>query len=161
MSVRSSGYDSDILDQVLCCFMRTILRLQESGVEKLPVENHLPEPLKSYMKAAMGLFTGGEPPEITRIILEAEYDVLLHNLPGVDIETVMGLQMIKELSFHIRFDDDYYRYLLDTCNLWGNTALEYACLTFYPKLPDEIREKYGVNDLIRFVPREKMRLEDY
>ncbi len=160
MGVRSIGYDNEMLDGVLCCFMRTILRLQETGVERLPVENCLPEPLKSYMEIAMRLLIGGIPPETSRIILESEYDTLLYG-GNADIRTVMCLQMIKELSFHIRFDEDCYQYLLDTDNLWGNTALEYASRTFYPKLPAEVREKYGIDDLIRYIPREMLRLEDY
>lgn len=160
MSVRSSGYDNETLDAVLCYFMRTILHLQESGVEKLPVENHLPEPVGAYMDIAMKLLTGGEPPETSRIILDAEYDVLLSR-GGADIETVICLQMIKEVSCHIHFDDDYYKYLLNTCNLWGNAALEYASRTFYPNLPKEIREKYGIDDLIKYMPQEMFRLEDY
>lgn len=160
MSVRSCGYDNETLDEVLCYFMRTILHLQESGVERLPVENHLPEPVGAYMDIAMKLLTGGEPLETSRIILDSEYDILLSR-GGADIETVICLQMIREVSCHIRFDDDYYKYLLNTCNLWGNTALEYASLTFYPNLPKEIREKYGIDELIKYMPQERFRLEDY
>ncbi|MDE7043889.1 MAG: hypothetical protein K2O97_02540, partial [Acetatifactor sp.] len=97
MSVRSSGYDSETLDAVLCYFMRTIQHLQESGVEKLPLENDLPEPVRSYMDIAIGLLTDGQPPETSRLILESEYDVLL-NRTEADIDTVMCLQVIRELS---------------------------------------------------------------
>ncbi|MDE6926818.1 MAG: hypothetical protein K2P59_16475 [Acetatifactor sp.] len=153
MSVRSSGYDSETLDAVLCYFMRTIQHLQESGVEKLPLENDLPEPVRSYMDIAIGLLTDGQPPETSRLILESEYDVLL-NRTEADIDTVMCLQVIRELSCHIHFDEDYYGYLLSTGNLWGNKALEYASLTFYPNLPAEIRKKYGIDDLIKYIPKE-------
>ena len=160
MSVRSSGYDNDTLDEVLCCFMRTILHLQETGIENLPVENSLSEPVKSYMDIAIELLIGGQPPETSQIILQSEYDVLL-NRERQELETVMCLQMIKELSCHIHFDEDYYGYLLSTGNLWGNRALEYASLTFYPNLPAEIRKKYGIDDLIKYVPPEMFRLDDY
>ncbi|MCM1065909.1 MAG: hypothetical protein NC420_15860 [Eubacterium sp.] len=160
MGVRSIGYDNDILDEVLCYFMKTILNLQETGIEKLPVENRLPEPVRSYMDLAVRILIGGQPPETSQLILQAEYDVLL-NREKPDIEMVISLQMVKELSCHIRFDQDCYEYLLSTVNLWGNRVFEYASLTFYPNLPAEIRQKYGIDDLIRYIPRERLRLEDY
>ncbi|MCM1542911.1 MAG: hypothetical protein NC121_16855 [Blautia sp.] len=160
MGVRSSGYDNDILDEVLCCFMKTILNLQETGIENLPVENRLPEPARSYMDLAIRILMDGQPPETSQLILQSEYDVLL-NREKPDLETVISLQMIKELSCHIHFDQDYYEYLLSTVNLWGNRVFEYASLTFYPNLPVEIRRKYGIDDLIRHIPREMLRLEDY
>lgn len=160
MSIRSSGYDNDLLDEVLCYFMRTILHLQETGIEKLPLENHLPEPVGSYMDIAAGLLVDGQPPETSRLILESEYDVLLDR-GSADIATVMSLQMIRELSCHIHFDRDYYGYLLSTMNLWGSRALEYASLTFYPNLPADVRKKYGIDDLIRHIPRERFRPDDY
>lgn len=159
MSVRSR-YSNDTLDEVFCYFMRTILHFQETGIEKLPLENHLPEPLGSYMDIAMELMIDGQPPEPSRIILESEYDVLLHH-GKPDIETVMCLQLIKELSCHIHFDEDSYGYLLSTCNLWGNRTMEYAAVTFYPNLPGEIRQKYHIDDLIKYMPREMFRLDDY
>jgi len=140
--------------------MRTILHLQETGIEKLPLENNLPEPAGSYMKIAIELLIGGQPPETSRLILESEYDILLHR-GKADLETVICLQMIKELSCHIHFDEDYYGYLLSTVNLWGNGAFEYASLTFYPNLPADIRKKYGIDDLIRNIPQERFRPEDY
>lgn len=160
MSVRSCGYDNDTLDAVLCYFMRTVLHLQETGVEKLPLEHSLPEPVAAYMDIAMELLTGGTPPEISEIILEAEHDVLVSR-GEMDIDTAVCLRTIREVSCHIRFDEDCYGYLLNTCNLWGNRALEYASRTFYPRLPEEIREKYGIDALIRYVPPEMFRLEDY
>lgn len=159
MSVRSR-YSNDTLDEVFCYFMRTILHFQETGIEKLPLENHLPEPLRSYMDIAMELMIGGQPPEPSRIILESEYDVLLHH-GKPDIKTVMCLQLIKELSYHIHLDKDYYGYLLSTWNLWGNRTMEYAAVTFYPNLPGEIRQKYHIDDLIKYMPREMFRLDDY
>lgn len=43
----------------------------------------------------------------------------------------------------------------------GNSVFEYASLTFYPILPDAAKEKYGIYDLIKYVPQEKFRLDDY
>ncbi len=34
-------------------------------------------------------------------------------------------------------------------------------LTFYPNLPEEIKEKYQINDLIKYMPKEAFRLDDY
>lgn len=73
----------------------------------------------------------------------------------------MGLQLIKELSWHIHYDEDYYCYLFSTDNLWGNTALKYASFTFYPNLPEDIKEKYQISDLIKYIPQEKFKTEDY
>ena len=56
MSVRSLGYDSDNLDQIICCFMKTILHLQASGIENLPLENNLAEPWKKFLNIAMKIF---------------------------------------------------------------------------------------------------------
>lgn len=48
--------------------MRTILHFQETGIEKLPLENHLPEPVRTYMDIAMELLIDGQPPEPSQII---------------------------------------------------------------------------------------------
>lgn len=160
MSVRSLGYDNDDLDDIIRYFMKTILNLQKTGIEKLPLENDFQEPLKSFLACAMQLLIDGQLPEISRIILDSEYDLIL-NHGKLDIETIVNLKMIQELSWHIHFDDNYYDYILSTGNLWGNAALEYATLTFYPNLPAEIKEKHNIAELIKYVPKERFRLDDY
>ncbi len=57
-------------------------------------------------------------------------------------------------------DVDYYRYLLSTENLWGNEVFEYASRTFYPNLPEEVKERYQIYDLIKYMPNEAFRLDD-
>ncbi len=59
------------------------------------------------------------------------------------------------------YDEDYYGYLLSTENLWGNGVSEYASRTFYPNFPEEIKEKYQINDLIKYIPKEAFKLDDY
>lgn len=160
MSVRSLGYDSDNLDRIICYFMKTILHLQTSGIENLPLLNNLDEPWRSFLDAAMEIFLSSPAPELSRLILESEYDTILH-CGHVSTETVIGLQLIKELTWHIHYDGDYYSYLLSTDNLWGNSALEYATLTFYPNLPENVKAKYRIYNLIQYVPENMLRLNDF
>lgn len=160
MSVRSLGYDNENLDKVLCYFMRVILHLQKSGVEDLPLENNLPSPYKPFLDTAMEIFLKSPLPELARLILEAEYDAFLSNKP-VTLEEVLGLQIIKELAWHIHYDDDYYGYLFSTENIWGNAAVEYASLTFYPNLPEEVKCKYHVKELIGHIPPNMFQLDNY
>ena len=155
-----SRYGNEIIDRIFRYFMRIVLRLQNSGIEKLPLENDFEEPLKSYMDIAVDLIIDGQPPEIASLILDAEYDAVLSEA-AVSAKTAMSLRLIKELSWHIHYDEDYYSYLLSTENLWGNEVSEYASLTFYPNLPEEIKEKYQIHDLIKYIPKEAFRLEDY
>ncbi len=155
-----SRYGNENLDRIFRYFMRIVLHLQNSGIEDLPLENDFEEPLKSFMDIAVDLIIDGQPPEIARLILDAEYDAVLSKAT-VSVKTAMSLRMIKELSWHIHYDDDYYGYLLSTENLWGNEVCKYASLTFYPNLPEEIKEKYQIHDLIKYIPKEAFRLEDY
>lgn len=160
MGIRSLGYDSRALDDIICYFMRTALRYQKSGVEHLPVKNTLAEPYRGFVDTAMGVFLNAPLPELARLILDAEYDALLSRGP-VSPETAMGLRLIKELTWHIHYDDACYSYLLATENIWGNTALEYATFTFYPNLPAEVRRKYHIDELIAHVPEKLFRPDDY
>ena len=158
-SIRSR-YSNEILDRIFLYFMRMVLHLQNSGIEKLPLENDFEEPIKSFMDIAVDLIIDGQPPEISSLILDAEYDAVLSGT-AVSVKTAMSLRLIKELSWHIHYDKDYYGYLLSTVNLWGNEVSEYASRTFYPNLPEEIKERYQINDLIKHIPKELFRLEDY
>lgn len=160
MSIRSLGYDSEDLDQIVCYFMRTILQLQKFGIENLPLKNMLVEPYKTFLDTAMRVFLDSPCPELARLILEAEYDAVLSSVQ-LSTETALGLQLIKEFTWHIHYDADYYSYLLSTENIWGNTALEYANLTFYPSLPEEIQRKHRIHDLIASIPEKMFRLDDY
>ena len=155
-----SRYSNEILDSIFRYFMRMVLHMQNSGIEKLPLENDFEEPLKSYMDIAVDLIIDGQPPEIASLILDAEYDAILSGT-AVSIKTALSLRLIKELSWHIHYDEDYYGYLLSTVNLWGNEVFEYAARTFYPNLPEEIKERYQIYDLIKYMPQEAFRLDDY
>ncbi|RKI75214.1 hypothetical protein D7V90_23095, partial [bacterium 1xD42-87] len=42
-SIRSI-YSNEVLNRIFCYFMRTVLHLQDSGIEKLPLENDFEEP---------------------------------------------------------------------------------------------------------------------
>lgn len=160
MSVRSHGYDNENLDKVFCYFMRVILHLQKSGVEDLPLENNLPSPYKSFLDTAMEIFLSATTPELARLILEAEYDVLLSRKEAT-LEVVLGLQSIKELTWHIRYDNDYYGYLFSTENIWGNSAIEYSSLTFYPNLTEEVQHKYYNRKLMERIPFHMFQPDNY
>ncbi|MDE7283400.1 MAG: hypothetical protein K2N85_07450 [Lachnospiraceae bacterium] len=153
-------YSNEISDRIFRYFMRMVLHLQNSGIEKLPLEKDFEEPLKSFMEIAVDLIIDGQPSEISSLILDAEYDAIISDMT-VSVKTAMSLRMIKELSWHIHYDEDCYGYLLSTVNLWGNDVSEYAALTFYPNLPEEIKERYQIHDLIKYIPKEAFRLEDY
>lgn len=153
-------YQSDLSDDIILYFMRTILHLQKSGIENLPLEQSFLEPVKSFLSLAIELIIDGQPPEVSALILDAEYDMILHE-EQVTTKIVLGLRMIRALSWHIHYDADYYEYILMTDNLWGNRVSEYASRTFYPNLPDEIKDKYQIRDLIKYIPQEMFKLEDY
>ena len=153
-------YANKNLDKIICYFMRTILNLQESGIEKFPLENPLEEPLKSYLELAIELMIDGQPKEISELILSAEYDCLIQN-KNLDVNTTLCLKIIKELSWHIHYDEDYYEYILSLENIWGNEVFEYASLTFYPNLPNSAKEKYKIDDLIKHIPQDKFQLDNY
>ncbi len=155
-----SRYSTEILDRIFCYFMRVVVHLQDSGIEKLPLENDFQEPLKSFMDIAVDLVIDGQPAEIADLILNAEYDAILSS-GKVSVDTVMILRLIKELSWHIHYDKDYYGYLLSTVNLWGNEVFEYASRTFYPNLPEDVQEKYQIYDLLKHMPEDAFRRDDY
>lgn len=163
MSVRSLGYDSDNLDRIICYFMRTILHLQASGVKDLPLENNLSEPWHTFLDTVMKIFLESPAPEIARLVLESEYVTALHHEQSEQISTelIMGFQLIKEFAWHIHYDKDYYSYFLSTENLWGNDAIQFATLTFYPNLPNDIKEKYHISELIQYVPKTMFQLNNY
>ncbi len=160
ISMDRQRYANKNLDQIICYFMRTILNLQESGIEKLPLPNALEEPFKSYMDFAVELLIDGQPEEVSELLLSAEYDCILRNA-NLDVKDALCLRAIKELSQHIHYDEDYYKYILSLDNIWGNGVFEYASATFYPNLPRDAKEKYRIYDLIKYIPQEKFRLDDY
>lgn len=159
MSIKSR-YNNGVLDRIFRYFMRMVLHLQNSGIEKLPLENDFEEPLKSFIDIAVELIIDGQPLEIASLILDAEYDAILSGT-SVSVKTAISMRLIKELSWHIHYDEDYYGYLLSTENLWGNEVSEYASRTFYPNIPEEIKERYQIHELIKYMPKEAFRLDDY
>lgn len=160
MSIRSLGYDNENLDKVFCYFMKVVLHLQKSGVEDFPLKNNLPSPYKAFLDTAMEIFLSSPLPELSRLLLEAEYDSF-QNQRETTKEEILGFQTIKELVWHIRYDDDFYGYLLATENIWGNTAIEYATLTFYPNLPEEVQCKYHIKELIEHIPSQLFQLDNF
>lgn len=153
-------YRSDLSDEIIIYFMKTILHVQESGIEDLPLTHSLAEPLKSFLDLAVELIIDGQPPEVAALILDAKHDVILQK-DKLTTQTALALRLIRELSWHIHYDEDYYGYILMTDNLWGNRVSEYASRTFYPNLPEEIKDQYRIHDLIKYMPPEMFRMEDY
>lgn len=153
-------YRSDTSDEIILYFMRTVLYFQRSGIENLPLTHSFQKPIKDYLNLAIELIIDGQPAEVAGLILDAEYDMILQS-EKLTLETVMALRLTRELSWHIHYDEDCYRYLLMTDNLWGNKVSEYASRTFYPNLPKEIMDQYQIHDLIKYIPQEMLRLDDY
>lgn len=153
-------YGSNMLNEIILYFMRTILHLEKSGIENLPLTNSFPEPIRRFLDIAIELIIDGQPPEVSALILDTEYDMTMQQ-KEIATQTVLALRVIRELSWHIHYDEDCYGYMLMTNNLWGNSVFEYATRTFYPNFPDEIKDKYHIHDLIKHMPPEMFRLEDY
>lgn len=153
-------YRSDLTDSIVLYFMRTILHFQNSGIKNLPLEHHFAEPVHSFLNLAMELIIDGQPPEVSALILDTEYGLVIQR-GQMTPETALGLRMVRELSWHIHYDEDYYRYILMTDNLWGSRVFEYASRTFYPNLPEEAQDRYHIHDLIKYMPQEEFRPEDY
>ncbi|MCM1184262.1 MAG: hypothetical protein NC337_12900 [Roseburia sp.] len=153
-------YANAVLDELIIYFMKTALRLQESGIERLPLENKFPEPIKGFLDLAMELMLGGEPEETAEPVLKSEYDFILKG-SDCDVQTILCLNVIWKLSCHIHYDEDYYGYILSIVNLWGNDVFAYASRTFYINMPEEYKEKYSIRELIKYTPEEMFRPEDY
>lgn len=153
-------YSGEKLDEIFIYFMKTILNLQESGIEKLPLENIFQDPIKGYINLAIALILEGEVEAVSELIMKTEYDHILKKY-DCDEHTILSLNVIWKLSSHIHYDDDYYSYILSLENIWGDKVTEYASKTFYINIPDEYRDKYKINDLIKYIPIEIMQPKDY
>lgn len=154
-------FGSENIDKILRYFMRTLIRIEKSGMLALPVENDLAgEPMRSYLDLCMRFVTDAQPEEVSRPILESQYDFILANsqLPK---EAALEMWLIRELSLHIHYDRDPYEFIFHTGNLWGPAAEEFACRTFYPNMPADKREKYGVDEVLGHIPEGFLRPEDY
>ncbi len=160
MGTMRDRYVDATVEKLIIYFMKTILRLQESGIERLPLENKFSEPIKGFLDLAMELMIGGEPEETAELALKSEYDFILKNF-DCDVRTILCLNIIQKLSCHIHYDKDYYGYILSIGNLWGNSVFVYASQTFYINMPEECKEKYSINDLIKYIPKELLRPDDY
>lgn len=160
MSIRSLKLDSPYLDRVFIYFMKTILHLGRTGVEHLPLENPLEEPLRGFLDTAMEIFSCAHSPEFARLRLDAERDIFVSQGP-LSRENALGLEIIREMVWQIRANPDVYEYLLSTGELWGQDALQYAALTFYPNLPEAVRQKHHIENPIEVMRPEMLRLDDY
>ena len=159
-SVRKE-FGSENIDRVLRYFMRTIIRMEKSGMLSLPPGNDIKdEPLRSYLELCMRFVTDAQPEEVARPILESQYNFILGN-SKLSKETALEMWLARELSLHIHYDRDPYEFIFHTGNLWGNTAEEFACRTFYPNMPEKWREKYGVDAVLERIPEGMLRPEDY
>ena len=158
--LRRSGGE---LDQIFIYFMRTLLHLYKSGIERLPLENPLErEPLRFFLDAAMEIVLHCLPPELGRMVLESEREAILSQGP-VTAEDALRLRFIQELALSLQNRDfeRFYDLFLSAQEWWGVPAMEYAALTFYPNLPAEIRRKYQIDNPIEEMKPEALRLDDY
>lgn len=160
MSIRSLGRDNPDLDEIICYFMRTILHLQKNGLLDLPLEDNLNEPYHSFLDKCTDILCQSLVPELAQLLLDAEYDVVLSRDP-LTAEQALNLRTIKELTWHIYYDKDYYTYLDTTEGLWGQKAMQYAWRTYYPNLPPDIIQKLHWEELLAGFPEEMRQLDDY
>lgn len=158
--LRRSGGE---LDQIFIYFMRTMLHLYKSGIEQLPLENPLErEPLRSFLDGAMEAVLDCLPPELGRMVLESKREAILSQGP-IPAEDVLRLRFIQELALSLQGRDfeRFYDLFLSSQEWWGEPAMEYAALTFYPNLPPEVLEKYGIENPIEERMPEALRPDDY
>lgn len=158
--LRRSGGE---LDLIFIYFMRTVLYLYKSGIEHLPLDNPLDrEPLRSFLEDAMDAVLDCLPPDLGRMVLESKREAILSRGP-MTAEDVLRLRFIQELALSLqgRDFDLFYDLFLSSGAWWGEAAMEYAALTFYPNLPSEVREKYQIENPIEEMQPERLRLEDY
>lgn len=160
MSIRSLKLDSPELDRVFIYFMKTILHLERTGVERLPLENPLEEPLRGFLDQAMEIFSCSHSPEFARLRLDAERDVFLSQGP-LSRENALGMEIIREMAWQLRANQDVYEYLLSTEMLWGQDALQYAARTFYPNIPQAFREKHHIWNPLEEMKPEELRADNY
>lgn len=154
-------FGGEELDRLLRYFMRTVIRMEKSGMLALPVENDIKgEPLRSYLELCMRFVMDAQPEEVARPILESQYSFILNN-SKLSPDTALEMWLARELSLHIHYDSDPYDFLLRTGNLWGELAEEFATRTFYPNMPADAQKKYGVDEVLRHIPEGFLRPEDY
>jgi len=146
-------YKNETTDNIFIYFMKTILDIEKNGIATLPLENNFEEPLKGFIHTAINLLIDGQPPEISSLVLSSEYNLIAKNTckGEFDIHTAVNLELIKEISQHIHYDSDYYMYIISLCNLWGNKVHEYAAKIFYPGMPGHLKDKYGINSLLKYM----------
>ena len=161
MSIRSSGRDNPELDEIVCYFMRTVLHAQKTGVIDLPLDNPLTEePARSFLDKCMDIFCQCCAPELSALLLNAEYDAVLSQGP-LTAQQTLSLRVIKELTWHIYYDEDRYTYLDTTEALWGQKAMQYAWRTYYPNLPPDVLKKLHLDDLLSGFPEEMRQPDNY
>lgn len=159
MNLRSE-YGNPMVDDLLCYFMKTILRIRKYGAARIPIDVAFGEPVDGYLKTAVDLMEDAQVPETTDIILQIELGrILAEQKPSR--EQLTALILIKELTMHIRFDEDPSDYLLSTSSLWNNKVNEYACRTFYCNLPPEILKKQGMDEILALIPPEQLKRDDF
>lgn len=158
--LRRSGGE---LDLIFIYFMRTALHLYKSGIERLPLENPLDrEPLRSFLDSAVDAVLDCLPPDLGRMVLESKREAILSQGP-LTAEDALRLRFIQELALSLqgRDLDRFYDLFLSSQEWWGEPAMEYAALTFYPNLPPEVREKYSIENPMETMRPEALRPDDY
>ena len=151
------------LDQIFIYFMRTALRIQKEGIVRLPLPNPLErEPLRCFLDDAVNALLNCLPPQLGRMVLESQREALLSQGP-LTAEDVLRLRFIQELALSLQGRDmeDFYSLFLSTQEWWGQAAMEYAALTFYPNLSPEVRERHCVEIPIETMAPERLRPDHY
>lgn len=168
MNVRKD-YGSKELDKLFVYFMKTILRVQKRGWMQIPIDMSFGEPVDGFLKTAVGLMEDAYTPNLFAFVLQVEraHIAAHHTLTK---EQITLLVMIETLSMHIRFDETPSEFMLgDIEGLWYNnvpypgeiSAGEYATKTFYPNLPEDVQKKHRLDELLRTVPPDFLRPDDF
>lgn len=161
-----SAYSSQDMDAVFCFFMRTYIRMQKNGRTRIPMDVRFERDESgaalAYLRTAVSLMEDAQPPEILCLVLETELYAALRS-PELTREQISLLVMIRHAALWI-YEGDLTSFL-DTENLWGGDADEYANKTFYWHLPDELQKREGLDLILsrlrKNAPAGFLRPDDY
>lgn len=152
MRILREDYGNEDIDELLCYFMKTVLRIQKYGGARIPIDVTFQEPINTYLEIAINLMEYAQPIEITELVLQIEYEQIFLNYKLTKTQITL-LVLIKELSKHIRFDENRTDFLLSTSNIWNHKANTYATKTLYCNLPLEIQKREGLDSILKNIPK--------
>ena len=94
--------------------------------------------VRNFVVVCVSYLQGAYPPIVIDILMDHLYLECLNATTSVEQRTMMALarRLIKGIhQFNIEI-------ILDTKRLWSDDTVNYAEKNFYPRLPNDIKEKY-------------------